>query len=64
MFSAAALLFALLAATLTACGDDTAESAGRTRTGVILPDSKTSARWGMVDRKYLQQVFEALDNGI
>jgi D-xylose transport system substrate-binding protein len=64
MCSAAALLFALCAATLTACGDDTAESAGRTQIGVILPDSKTSARWERADRKYLQQVFEELDNGI
>ncbi|MGY1868117.1 sugar ABC transporter substrate-binding protein [Nocardia gipuzkoensis] len=59
MFSAAALSFALLAATLTACGDDSAESGGGTQIGVILPDSKTSARWETADRKYLQQAFEA-----
>ncbi|WP_280495009.1 sugar ABC transporter substrate-binding protein [Nocardia asiatica] len=59
MFRAAALSFALLAATLTACGDDSADSGGKTQIGVILPDSKTSARWETADRKYLQQAFDA-----
>ncbi|WP_040775393.1 sugar ABC transporter substrate-binding protein [Nocardia pneumoniae] len=57
MFSAAALSVALMAA-LTACGDDSADS-GKAQIGVILPDSKTSARWETADRKYLQQAFDA-----
>ncbi|WP_039799969.1 sugar ABC transporter substrate-binding protein [Nocardia araoensis] len=60
MFSAAALSFALLAASLTACGDS-GDSGGKTQIGVILPDSKTSARWETADRKYLQQAFDAAD---
>lgn len=46
------------AASLTACGDDSSDSGGP-KIGVILPDSKTSARWETADRKYLQQAFES-----
>jgi D-xylose transport system substrate-binding protein len=38
------------------------DSAGRSKTpkiGVILPDTKTSARWETADRKYLQASFES-----
>lgn len=58
MFTAAALSVALMTA-LTACGDDSADSGGKAQIGVILPDSKTSARWETADRKYLQQAFDA-----
>ncbi|MEU7768291.1 substrate-binding domain-containing protein [Nocardia sp. NPDC049190] len=61
MLSVAAVAVALLPA-LTACGADStnsANSATPTRIGVILPDSKTSARWETADRKYLQQAFDA-----
>ncbi|MFR9753548.1 sugar ABC transporter substrate-binding protein [Nocardia sp. 004] len=58
MFSAAVMSVALLT-TLTACGDDSADTGGKAQIGVILPDSKTSARWETADRKYLQQAFDA-----
>ncbi|GAA5064112.1 sugar ABC transporter substrate-binding protein [Nocardia callitridis] len=59
MLSIATVAVALLAS-LTACGDDTTESgSGAAQVGVILPDSKTSARWETADRKYLQQAFDA-----
>ena len=58
---------------LTACGDDgdnTADSgtsdksgdsgdAAKAKIGVILPDSKSSARWETADRKFLGEAFEA-----
>lgn len=43
---------------LTACGDDDKGSGGA-QIGVILPDSKTSARWETADRKYLREAFDA-----
>jgi len=58
----------VLAATLvavggvTACGNNKSSDSGSTKTakiGVILPDSKSSARWETADRKYLQAAFEA-----
>ncbi|TCJ93317.1 D-xylose transport system substrate-binding protein [Nocardia alba] len=59
IFGIAAVSIALLT-TLTACGDDTSNSGGSgAEIGVILPDSKTSARWETADRKYLQQAFDA-----
>lgn len=54
----AAVSVALLTS-LTACGDDSTTSGGGAKIGVILPDSKTSARWETADRKYLQQAFDA-----
>ncbi|TDC29082.1 sugar ABC transporter substrate-binding protein [Micromonospora sp. 15K316] len=49
---------------LAACGDDSGgnDQAGSGQTpkiGVILPDSKSSARWEGADRKFLQEAFEA-----
>jgi D-xylose transport system substrate-binding protein len=53
----------LLAVTgLTACGDDEGDSGSDAKTpkiGVILPDSKSSARWETADRKYLEEAFKA-----
>ncbi|AFT99332.1 sugar ABC transporter substrate-binding protein [Nocardia brasiliensis] len=54
----AAVSVALLTS-LTACGDDSKDSGGGAKIGVILPDSKTSARWETADRKYLQQAFDS-----
>ena len=49
---------------LAACGDDAGDDAGAAPTrqpkiGVILPDSKSSARWETADRKYLEEAFKA-----
>jgi D-xylose transport system substrate-binding protein len=48
---------------LTACGDDDSGSdAGSAKTpkiGVILPDSKSSARWETADRRFLEEAFKA-----
>ncbi|MEH0973073.1 substrate-binding domain-containing protein [Micromonospora sp. CPCC 205546] len=49
---------------LTACGDDSGSEAGgsaekKPKIGVILPDSKSSARWEGADRKFLTEAFEA-----
>jgi len=54
----------LLAVTgLTACGGDDGDSGGtsskKPKIGVILPDSKSSARWETADRKYLEEAFKA-----
>lgn len=57
-FGIAAVSVALLTS-LTACADDTTTAGGGAQVGVILPDSKTSARWETADRKYLQQAFDA-----
>ncbi|GAA1820718.1 sugar ABC transporter substrate-binding protein [Planosporangium flavigriseum] len=48
---------------VAACGN-TASSSGATQTktpkvGVILPDSKSSARWETADRRYLEAAFKA-----
>jgi D-xylose transport system substrate-binding protein len=52
----------LLAVTgLAACAEDTPANTGTAKTpkiGVILPDSKSSARWETADRKFLQAAFE------
>ncbi|MFD0317665.1 sugar ABC transporter substrate-binding protein [Streptomyces flavalbus] len=51
-----------LASSLTACGSDdgSSGSAGdKPKIGVILPDSKSSARWETADRKYLSEAFKA-----
>ncbi|NLU77011.1 sugar ABC transporter substrate-binding protein [Micromonospora sp. HNM0581] len=48
---------------LTACGDNSdGDQAGSEKTpkiGVILPDSKSSARWEGADRKFLEEAFKA-----
>ncbi len=59
-----ALAAVLLAAGgLAGCGNNKSSSgSGNTKAakvGVILPDSKSSARWETADRKYLQAAFEA-----
>ncbi|MBB6349270.1 sugar ABC transporter substrate-binding protein [Nonomuraea muscovyensis] len=61
---------AALALGLTACGGDSGQTTtGATaqgspqqkagKVGVILPDSKSSARWETADRKYLEEAFKA-----
>jgi D-xylose transport system substrate-binding protein len=63
---------ATLALGLTACGGDSgqtgassssapaaSQSAKAGKIGVILPDSKSSARWETADRKYLEESFKA-----
>ncbi|WP_219467379.1 sugar ABC transporter substrate-binding protein [Nonomuraea rhizosphaerae] len=64
---------AALALGLTACGSDSGPTTGSTssasasasasqkagKIGVILPDSKSSARWETADRKYLEEAFKA-----
>ena len=59
---------AALSLGLTACGGQSGDTAAQGdgastakpgKIGVILPDSKSSARWETADRKYLQEAFEA-----
>src|SRR3954454_10107416 len=62
---------AVLALGVAACGSDdtpstsgsdataTATPATKAKIGVILPDSKSSARWETADRKYLGEAFKA-----
>ncbi|MGL4306744.1 MAG: sugar ABC transporter substrate-binding protein [Mycobacteriaceae bacterium] len=49
---------AMLLASVAACGNDTSSTSSGAKIGVILPDSKTSARWETADRKYLQEAFD------
>src|SRR5205814_10001020 len=55
----------VLAGGLAACGDKTTGgnatggNAKKAKIGVILPDSKSSARWETADRKYLEEAFKA-----
>jgi D-xylose transport system substrate-binding protein len=58
----------LATGSLAACGkkDDSAGGSGsdsgkKPKIGVILPDSKSSARWETADRKYLEAAFKAAD---
>jgi D-xylose transport system substrate-binding protein len=49
---------------MAACGNNKSKTGTTSTTkvpkiGVILPDSKTSARWETADRKYLQEAFQA-----
>ena len=49
---------------MAACGDDSRHRRRPHRQearkiGVILPDSKSSARWETADRKYLEEAFKA-----
>ncbi|MGW0661551.1 sugar ABC transporter substrate-binding protein [Streptodolium elevatio] len=55
----AAALLLTAAPVLTACGDDSDSGSDKPKIGVILPDSKTSARWETADRRYLSEAFEA-----
>lgn len=55
-----------LVSSLTACGgssssdsDSGSGSDAKPKIGVILPDSKSSARWETADRKYLSEAFKA-----
>ncbi|WP_128378152.1 sugar ABC transporter substrate-binding protein [Streptomyces cavernae] len=55
-----------LVSSLSACGDSSSSSSGtgsgsdaKPKIGVILPDSKSSARWETADRKYLSEAFKA-----
>ncbi|MDB1090103.1 substrate-binding domain-containing protein [Streptomyces sp. ACA25] len=55
---------ATLLASVTACGDSSSSGSSdnddsKPKIGVILPDSKSSARWETADRKYLSEAFEA-----
>ncbi|MGW3788746.1 sugar ABC transporter substrate-binding protein [Micromonospora chokoriensis] len=47
---------------LTACGDDagsgSTDSKKTPKIGVILPDSKSSARWETADRRFLEEAFK------
>jgi D-xylose transport system substrate-binding protein len=66
ILSMAAVSVALLTG-LTACGSDKGDNASgsgapkttKGKVGVILPDSKSSARWETADRKYLGDAFKA-----
>ncbi|MEU8297566.1 sugar ABC transporter substrate-binding protein [Micromonospora sp. NPDC048909] len=54
----------LATGSMAACGDDSGgnDQAGSDKTpkiGVILPDSKSSARWEGADRKFLEEAFKA-----
>jgi D-xylose transport system substrate-binding protein len=47
---------------LSGCGGDNKSTSGgskKAKIGVILPDSKSSARWETADRKYLEAAFRA-----
>ncbi|WP_019869431.1 sugar ABC transporter substrate-binding protein [Salinispora oceanensis] len=59
-FLAAATVGLLATGSMAACGDNSdEESAGTTpKVGVILPDSKSSARWEGADRKFLEDAFK------
>jgi len=43
----------------TAGGEESGAAADDAKVGVILPDSKSSARWETADRKFLTEAFEA-----
>ncbi|GIH69508.1 sugar ABC transporter substrate-binding protein [Sphaerimonospora thailandensis] len=62
---------AVLTLGLTACGGESGDTSAQStdaasaapakagKVGVILPDSKSSARWETADRKYLEEAFKA-----
>ncbi|MDM4720747.1 substrate-binding domain-containing protein [Micromonospora sp. WMMA1363] len=62
-FLAAAVVGLLATGSTAACGDssggDQADSGKTAKIGVILPDSKSSARWEGADRKFLEEAFKA-----
>ena len=52
----------LVSGGLTACGDSSGEAGGGDsigKVGVILPDTKSSARWATADLTYLKEAFAA-----
>jgi len=54
----------LATGSMTACGDDSGTAANdpakkKPKIGVILPDSKSSARWEGADRRFLKEAFDA-----
>ncbi|NUU24704.1 MAG: substrate-binding domain-containing protein [Streptomycetaceae bacterium] len=55
----AAALMLVAAPVLAACGDDDDSGGDKAKVGVILPDSRTSARWENADRRYLTEAFKA-----
>ena len=65
-------LFALAAvgllatSSMAACGDDSGDEPGTSasgaaagKVGIILPDTKSSQRWGTDDPKFLKAAFDA-----
>lgn len=62
-FLAAAAVGLLVTGSMAACGENSGgDQAGGQKTpkiGVILPDSKSSARWEGADRKFLEEAFKA-----
>ncbi|MEV1142842.1 substrate-binding domain-containing protein [Micromonospora sp. NPDC049799] len=63
-FLAVAAVGLLATGSMAACGDNSGggDQAGAQKTpkiGVILPDSKSSARWEGADRKFLEEAFKA-----
>ncbi|MER7458139.1 substrate-binding domain-containing protein [Micromonospora sp. NPDC126480] len=66
-FLAAAAAGLLATGSMAACGDNSGggDQAGgsdkKPKIGVILPDSKSSARWEGADRKFLEEAFKAAD---
>ena len=54
----------LATGSMAACGDDSTSddtggsAAKKPKIGVILPDSKSSARWETADRRFLKEAFE------
>jgi D-xylose transport system substrate-binding protein len=60
--AATGLLAVLAVSAMTACGGNSNSGGSTTKKakiGVILPDSKSSARWETADRKYLEEAFKA-----
>ncbi|MFJ8688215.1 sugar ABC transporter substrate-binding protein [Micromonospora wenchangensis] len=55
----------LATGSMAACGDDSSsndaggDAAKKPKIGVILPDSKSSARWETADRRFLKAAFDA-----
>lgn len=54
----------LVTGSMAACGDDSGsdQASGdkkKAKIGVILPDSKSSARWESADRRFLEEAFKA-----
>jgi D-xylose transport system substrate-binding protein len=63
LWATAAVCGALVVTTAAGCGNSDTKSdggsSGKTpKIGVILPDTKTSARWATADPKYLKEAFE------
>ncbi|MBN1173284.1 MAG: substrate-binding domain-containing protein [Micromonosporaceae bacterium] len=55
----AIILGPLILGVTAACGTTTPNTTGTPKIGVILPDSKSSARWESADRQYLEAAFRA-----